>query len=332
MGDLISRLVRLWARLFGGTSPATGAAPPPELVTFLATASATVHAAIDDEHAAFVAKMNAETARLAAEFALDAEIAAAQDAAELHAARTLEATIAAAERAALEQSLRDQAMAEQVQTSARHAAAAQRRADDAKARTSTMLDPATVMADGGPTPASALVALNQPARLADANARAELDAYTEAATRDARTKAALLGDEWGLMWVAHRDCCVNCLAYSGLVIAHDDHFDGGLSFRASNRDRFADAIPGPPLHPNDRCHLEVVHIASSDAASSALKREALRSGVLGWSLASESDKARREAAQELLHRQLRLPKSVLDRAHKKLGAAGPFQSPVPPVG
>lgn len=206
--------------------------------------------------------------------------------------------------------------------------AAQQRATTAKDLASAMLEPARVMADGQ-TPA--LAAFAQPAKLELANQRAERDAYTEAETRAARDKATGLGEDWGLMWVAHRDCCVNCLAYSGLVIKSEDMFDGGLSFRAANKDRFADAIPGPPLHPNDRCHLEVVHLETSGAASDALKREALRAGVLGWSLRSESDKARREAAQELLHRQLRLPKSVLDKARRKLGVDGPFRSPVPPV-
>lgn len=276
MRDLVKALIRLWARLFGVSTPAPGTAPPPELVAFLATARTEVTTAIEDETTRHIAQLT------------------------------------------------DDGLITAPITNA-----AQQRATKAKDTVSAMLDPARVVADG--TPAPALVAFNQPEKLAIANQRAERDAYTERQTRMARGKATDLGEDWGLMWVAHRDCCVNCLAYSGLVIKSEDMFDGGLSFRAANRDRLASAIPGPPLHPNDRCHLEVVHLETSGAASDALKREALRAGVLGWSLQSESDKARREAAQELLHRQLRLPKSVLDKARRKLGVDGTFRSPVPPV-
>lgn len=192
-----------------------------------------------------------------------------------------------------------------------------------------LLAPIAVMAGGEKV---AQAGISQGNHVVKDLARAERDAHTMEKTREVRAEALRLGDEWGSMWVAHRDCCVRCLAYSGLIIPNDGLFDGGLSFRPSDRDRFAEAITGPPLHPNDRCHLQLVHIETAQAASAALKREALRSGVLGWSLLSESEKARRETAQELLHRNLTLPASVLATATRRLKGDGPIKRPAPRVG
>lgn len=192
-----------------------------------------------------------------------------------------------------------------------------------------MLAPSAVMAGGQ---AVAQAGLAQGNHVVKDIARAERDAHTMEKTREVRAEAQRLGDEWGSMWVAHRDCCVRCLAYSGLIIPSDGFFDGGLSFRPSDVDRFAESIDGPPLHPNDRCHLQLVHIATAQSASDALKREALRQGVLGWSRMSESEKARRETAQALLHRNLTLPKSVLETARKRLVAPGQLKRPAPHVG
>lgn len=155
------------------------------------------------------------------------------------------------------------------------------------------------------------------------------DFKIEQSTMEAKREAESRGPGWGVVWVAHRDCCIRCLAYSGLVVPSDGVFPGGLSFRPSERKPDAPSIPGPPLHPNERCHLEVIYIPESRQVSEALRREARRSAARGWSLPSESDKARREAARFVINSGAFLPKSVIENARRRLGKTTPFRRPVP---
>lgn len=121
-----------------------------------------------------------------------------------------------------------------------------------------------------------------------------------------------------VVWVAETNACVHCLAYSGQVVAAGKAFPKGLSYVGTNP---YDA-PGkhPPLHPNCRCTLEVLN---EPTYADALKREADRSVLRGFSLESESMRVRVEAARQLLERGVDAPKSVIKYAEQQV-AAGKF--------
>jgi hypothetical protein len=112
-----------------------------------------------------------------------------------------------------------------------------------------------------------------------------------------------------IVWVAERDACVDCAAYSGQVVGSTEQFPGGLTFGEDALE--ADAFDGPPLHPNCRCHLEPSY--SQDFAE-ALQREAQRSILRGIALPSESNTVRIRAAQKVLASNPNAPKSVIASA------------------
>jgi len=119
------------------------------------------------------------------------------------------------------------------------------------------------------------------------------------------------------VWVAERDACVNCAAYAGRVVDVDADFPGGLSWDPNQRGR-GEALAGPPLHPNCRCHPapwdDEWAVPGVPSLPEVLRREAWRSVARGWSLPTESNAARVRAARELLRTGVRLPKSVLEFA------------------
>lgn len=139
----------------------------------------------------------------------------------------------------------------------------------------------------------------------------------------------------GRLWIAERDACVVCLAYSGQVAEGDAPFPPDLTFGARTpREPWPDGILVlPPRHP--RCRCRVTPYAAADTAHSpeglpeALQREARRSIVKGWALESEPDAVRRDAAARLLARGAELPKTVQTRARKAVKAPGRFKTPVP---
>lgn len=110
-----------------------------------------------------------------------------------------------------------------------------------------------------------------------------------------------------LVWVAERDACVRCLAHSGHVVSPGEKFPAGLSFGPYTYD---DAKKMPPLHPHCRCHLEVL---GDPSYAEALRREAHRSVLRGYSLESESMGIRVKAAKKLLDADVDAPKTV--KAH-----------------
>lgn len=148
-----------------------------------------------------------------------------------------------------------------------------------------------------------------------------------------------------LLWVAEPDACVVCLALSGHVIdpMSGDGFDEEATFGkpGSAMDVWPPGQPlmGPPRHVNCRCHPELwfgAHVpvggpeenalynrpgvgANVDLPA-ALRREAKRSIVYGWSLPSESGAVRLDAAQRLLERGAGLPRSVEERGHRAVAA------------
>jgi hypothetical protein len=112
------------------------------------------------------------------------------------------------------------------------------------------------------------------------------------------------------VWHAERDACVACLAYAGHYVSSPaGRFPAGLTYGDRPITPLGD-IMGPPLHPGCRCSLSLVHVDVVNDLSDALKREAQRSVLRGWSLPSESEAVRLRAAEALLKQGNSLPKSV----------------------
>jgi hypothetical protein len=114
------------------------------------------------------------------------------------------------------------------------------------------------------------------------------------------------------LWIAERDACVHCLAYAGQIAGPSSDFPAGLTF--GKKPLSTDPIPDPPLHPNCRCRIvpwKDSWVRSGELPMpEALKREARRSIVRGFSLESESQSVRVQAAAKLLAGGADLPKSV----------------------
>jgi hypothetical protein len=144
--------------------------------------------------------------------------------------------------------------------------------------------------------------------------------------RAANTGASHVAAEMGadLLWVAERDACVHCLAYSGKVAPKGKAFPGGLTF--GEKPLSTEDLPHPPLHPNCRCRI-TPWTGSSDGVGSvelpeALEREARRSILRGDALDSEPQGVRVAAAKRLLAAGSGLPKSVESKARKAVRQGG----------
>lgn len=155
-----------------------------------------------------------------------------------------------------------------------------------------------------------------------------------------------------LMWVAERDGCVVCQALSGHVAPFGGHFNADATY--GTRPPMPVYPPGPlnrpPRHWGCRCRVtpwighdtEAADTASipgwhkgqasaSESLSAALKREARRSILKGWSLPSEPESVRLAAAGRLLERGASLPKTVEQQARRAV-RAGRFASRTVPAG
>ncbi len=117
------------------------------------------------------------------------------------------------------------------------------------------------------------------------------------------------------VWVAETNACVTCLAYSGRVAKPGKLFPAGLSY--GPRSTVAAPVEYPPAHPNCRCTVEPLN---SQEYADALRREADRSVLRGFSLSSESMKTRIEAAERLLRTDVDAPKSVIAYAQRAVRA------------
>lgn len=126
-----------------------------------------------------------------------------------------------------------------------------------------------------------------------------------------------------LVWVAETNACVHCLAYSGRTLVAGEDWPEGLTYGASSPH-----APGktPPLHPNCRCTLEPL---VDPSYAEALRREADRSVLRGFSLESESMRVRVDAAKRLLDNGVDAPKSVIAYAERsvKVGKFGTRDRP-----
>lgn len=117
------------------------------------------------------------------------------------------------------------------------------------------------------------------------------------------------------VWVAETNACVECLAYSGRVAKPGKSFPGGLTYGAKSYN--TDALPFPPRHPHCRCTVEPLR---AQGYADALRREADRSVLRGFSLESESMKTRVDAAARLVDRGVDAPKSVVAYARRSIKA------------
>lgn len=117
------------------------------------------------------------------------------------------------------------------------------------------------------------------------------------------------------VWIAETNACVECLAYSGETAKPGKTFRGGLTYGAKSYN--PEPIAYPPRHPNCRCTVEPLGDGSFAAA---LKREADRSVLRGFSLESESMKTRIDAADRLLARDPTAPASVKAYARRAVKA------------
>lgn len=130
------------------------------------------------------------------------------------------------------------------------------------------------------------------------------------------------------VWVAERDACVNCTAYAG-VTSGGDVFPVGLTY-GTKAVTPPGPLTGPPLHPHCRCSIELID-ATNTAIPDALKREAKRSILRGFSLPSESEPARLRAADRLLSQMPGMPKTVEQYAERAV-RRGRFPSRDVPTG
>lgn len=117
------------------------------------------------------------------------------------------------------------------------------------------------------------------------------------------------------VWVAETDACVHCLRYSGVIAKPGKAFPGGLTY--GKKSYYPDKIKTPPRHPRCRCTVEPL---VDDSYAAALRREADRSVLRGFSLPSESMGVRVDAAKRLVDKGVEAPKTVIafaERAVKK---------------
>lgn len=116
------------------------------------------------------------------------------------------------------------------------------------------------------------------------------------------------------VWTAERDACARCTAYSGELVATGAGFPGGRSLDPKQVKAKASPVR-PPLHPHCRCDLVPydpdLHPPGAVTLPEALKREAYRSAVRGFSLPTESNASRLRVAEHVLSLNPDLPKSVL---------------------
>lgn len=133
---------------------------------------------------------------------------------------------------------------------------------------------------------------------------------TESINMSGNEGSTAVADAAGLatVWVAETNGCVRCLKYSGLVAQPGKTFPGGLTY---GKPVAGPPLKYPPLHPHCRCTVEPLR--SRDYAT-ALRREADRSVLRGFSLESESMGVRVDAADRLLKTSPNAPKSVVSYA------------------
>lgn len=151
---------------------------------------------------------------------------------------------------------------------------------------------------------------------------------TNQAANDALTTVSRATDDLVSIWHAERDACLHCLAYQGHIDSGQGYPEG-LTFDA---EPLTDGpVDSPPLHPNCRCSQWLVHKDVAQPLADSLQREAERSVLRGWSVPSESNTARIQAAQRLLKTGTNLPKSVKAYAERAIKAGEFKRGRTPPT-
>lgn len=153
-----------------------------------------------------------------------------------------------------------------------------------------------------------------------------LDANQKGVADEARRRGL------ALIWVAERDACVVCQALSGDVVDPGQSFSVTATYgRESALPKVwpkEDYLPHPPRHNRCRCRAEP-HDRQDTGVVMALKREGRRAIVYGYRTDGQSSAERRDAADRLLAKGARLPKTVEARARRAVKRPGPFGGPVP---
>jgi hypothetical protein len=144
-----------------------------------------------------------------------------------------------------------------------------------------------------------------------------LNAWAEVRNQADNIVRSLESDEKAV-WVPERDACVHCLAYAGIA-RRTSGFPGGLTY--GDKPISNEHIENPPLHPNCRCELRVVSKSNKDVQQ-GLIREAQRSIVRGFSLASEPESLRLRATKSLLSKGVNLPDSVKKYGQRSVNVGG----------
>jgi hypothetical protein len=153
-----------------------------------------------------------------------------------------------------------------------------------------------------------------------------LDANQQGVADEARRRGL------ALIWVSERDACVVCQALSGDVVDPGQSFDVTATYGkpGSAPDPWPkpDYCGHPPRHNRCRCRAEP-HDREDTGVVMALKREGRRAIVYGYRTDGQSSSERRDAADRLLARGARLPKTVEARARRLVKTPGQFGGPVP---
>lgn len=183
-------------------------------------------------------------------------------------------------------------------------------AREAEKRIAAELAKARKLARAGADPATVLAPVN--------GARNTLERTVASLVNQAgNAGSTAVADAAGIptVWVAETNACVTCLAYSGIVSKPGKPFPAGLTY--GKRSTVTEAVRYPPAHPNCRCTVEPLNAPEYAAA---LRREADRSVLRGFSLESESMSTRVDAARRLVERGVDAPKTVVAFARRAVRA------------
>jgi hypothetical protein len=186
------------------------------------------------------------------------------------------------------------------------------------------------MADFDSAVSAPLAKASQAANSAETAARWSVNRGDSAGVKDAAEQKGAY-----LLWAGEPTACLHCAAYIGHYIRPGDSFPVNLTFGDKPLTPWPDPdfLDGCPLHPNCRCRLIAwlgplaVHpvedaiynrpgLQSQVDLAAAMRREAKRAVLRGWSLPSESEASRLRGADRLLRKGAGLPKTVEARARK----------------
>ena len=141
-------------------------------------------------------------------------------------------------------------------------------------------------------------------------------AVVQAVNGAANAGITAVADDLGAqrLWFAEPDACLSCQGMAGRLADPGEPFNAAFASTFTPKPRIWP--PGPietcPLHPHCRCRVSpyLGAVGAGTNLPAALRREAQRAVLKGWSLPSESGPERVRAAQQLLNRGVSAPKSV----------------------